>query len=205
MREIVARGAEAVLYIDNGKIIKERIDKRYRINEIDELLRKNRTKTEVKLLSDARRNGVKTPKILDVDEKKMIIIMEFVSGDTIKECLKNDKKCDEICEKIGISIAKLHTANIIHGDLTTSNMIFSNEDVYFIDFGLGFFSNKFEDKAVDLHLLNRALRSTHFNILNRCWDIIMKEYKDNYVYYDNVFKKLIEIKSRGRYLSRGEK
>src|SRR3989338_6709944 len=116
--EIIAQGAEAILSlfeIDGKKYIKkQRIQKTYRIQELDEKLRKSRTKKK-----------------------------------------KN-------CKVIGKNIALLHQQEIIHGDLTTSNMILKGEEVYFIDFGLSFIDPKAEHKAVDLHLLRQALESKHY-------------------------------------------
>ena len=92
--------------------------------------------------------------------------MQAIEGKRISENLDKftPKKQKKICEKIGENIAKLHEANIIHGDLTSSNMILhvdenNFKDVYFIDFGLGFISPKVEDKAVDLHLIREAFEA----------------------------------------------
>lgn len=193
MKEI-ARGAESVIFMEGNKITKKRIKKGYRLKSIDEKLRKTRTKREIKLLSEAKRNGVPVPQILRKEENT--IIMEFINGLNLKENLekfsKNKRK--EICKKISNNINMLHKARIIHGDLTTSNMIYYSNNVYFIDFGLGFFSNKIEDKAVDLLLLEKALKSKHYKISKECFSIILKNY-----YNEIAIKKLREIKKRGRY------
>ena len=95
--KLIKQGAEAKLFLskkDGQKIlIKDRIKKNYRISQIDEKIRKSRTSQEFNLLSEARRNRVPTPKILDVDKKNHKIIMEFIEGERIKELLnKSDKK-----------------------------------------------------------------------------------------------------------------
>ena len=139
-------------------VIKDRISKGYRISEIDEKLRKSRTKSEAKIIEKAN-NFIPVPRILKTD--KFQIEMEFIDGKKLSENLDNfpEKRQFEVCEQIGENTAKLHDNNIIHGDLTTSNMILVNEckenKVYFIDFGLSFISHRAEDKAVDLHLLKR--------------------------------------------------
>jgi len=206
--EIIKRGAEALLYLDNFEgqkvLVKERIKKSYRIIQIDDKLRKLRTKEEIKLLTEARKVGVFTPKILDVDETNYKITMEFIEGERIKEFLNtSDKKTiEKTCFDIGCSIGKLHSAGIVHGDITTSNMILKDEKMYFIDFGLGEFSKRIEDFGIDLKLLYEALKSTHFKILNICWKNIIKGYKKEYKDAEKVLKKVKEIEARARYAKR---
>jgi len=206
--KLIKQGAEAKLFLstkDGQKIlVKDRIKKNYRIPQIDEKIRKNRTSQEFNLLSEARRNRVPTPKILDVDKKNYKIIMEFIDGGRVKELLnKSDTKTAErLCFEIGKLIGKLHTADIIHGDLTTSNMILKDDKIYFIDFGLGFFSKKIEDQGTDLRLLHEALKSTHYEILNICWKNIIKGYKKEYSKADQVLNRVSEIEKRARYMER---
>jgi Kae1-associated kinase Bud32 len=206
--QIIKRGAEAVIYISEFEgqqvLVKERIKKNYRVNQIDQEIRKTRTKGEVKLLTESRKVGVLTPKILSVDEKNHKIIMEFVDGTRIKELLytADEKTVEKICFEIGKLIGKLHSAGIIHGDLTTSNMILKDNQIYFIDFGLGLFSKKIEDQGTDLNLLYEALKSTHFKILKLCWDNILKGYKQEYKEADKVLKRIEEIEKRARYAKR---
>ena len=211
-KEIVAQGAEAMLYIDSfdGQkvLVKDRIKKNYRIHQIDEKLRKERTKKEVKLIKDARSVGVPTPQILDVDNSENKIIMEFVDGVTIKEFLDNENLDEEeikrICTEIGEHVGKLHSASIVHGDLTTSNMILQNgtNDVFFIDFGLGGHTNRIEDKGVDMKLLHDAIKAAHYKILKLCWSSIVEGYKKEYKDAEEVIKKKYEIEGRARYVKR---
>jgi Kae1-associated kinase Bud32 len=206
--QIIKRGAEAILYLDNFEdqqvLVKERIKKNYRINQIDESIRKTRTRGEVKLLTEARKVGVLTPKIFSVDEKNHKITMEFIGGTRIKELLYTaDKKTvTKVCLEIGKLVGKLHSAGIIHGDLTTSNMILKENQIYFIDFGLGSFSKKIEDQGTDLNLLYEALKSTHFKILKLCWNNILKGYKQEYKDSDKVLKRIEDIEKRARYAKR---
>jgi len=206
--QIIKRGAEAVLFLTNFEdqqvLVKERIKKNYRIDQIDQEIRKTRTKSEVKLLTESRKVGVLTPKIFSVDEKNHKIIMEFIDGTRIKELLyaADKKTVEKICFEIGKLIGKLHSAGIIHGDLTTSNMILKENQIYFIDFGLGFFSKKIEDQGTDLNLLYEALKSTHFKILKPCWNNILKGYKQEYKDSDKVLKRIEDIEKRARYAKR---
>jgi Kae1-associated kinase Bud32 len=206
--EVIYRGAESIIYLDNFEdqkvLVKERIKKSYRVNQIDKKLRKQRTREEARLLTEARKCGVATPKILHVDEANCKIIMEFIDGTRIKEFLNTTDKTtiEKICFEIGRSIGKLHSAGIVHGDLTTSNMILKDDKIYFIDFGLGEFSKRIEDYGVDLNLLFEALKSTHFKNLEICWNNILKGYKIEYKDAEKVLKKVEEIEKRARYAKR---
>ncbi|MEI6850166.1 MAG: serine/threonine protein kinase, partial [archaeon] len=88
--------------------------------------------------------------------------------------------------------------NIIHGDLTTSNMIYSKNEVYFIDFGLGYESSNIEDKATDLHLIKQALEAKHFKYFEKLFNSILKGYKIS-KNYSLVVKRLEAVEKRGRY------
>lgn len=191
-------GAEAVLRKEGRLLVKDRIKKGYRIHQLDEKIRKARTKAESKLLREARRAGVLTPHI--IDESGYNIKMEFIAGKKVKDILDKNNMA-VICRAIGESVAKLHNRDIIHGDLTTSNMILKGDKLYIIDFGLGFFSSRPEDKATDLRLLKQALESTHFSLLPRAWQIILNAYRRHYP-SEEVIKVLQRIEKRGRYKER---
>jgi len=191
--ETIALGAEAVLYKEKDRLIKKRISKGYRIKEIDEKIRKTRTRSEAKILNKLSF----APKVLSSDDKQMTIEMEFIKGDLLRDVLDsfNFKKRKEVCEKIGKQIAEMHNQNIIHGDLTTSNMILKDEKIYFIDFGLGFSSLRVEDKATDLRLLKQALESKHYKCFEESYKSILKSYKNKEV-LDWLINK---VEKRGRY------
>jgi len=194
-QQIIGRGAEAILIKKNSHLIKDRIKKSYRLPELDLKLRKSRTKKEAKLLDKAY-SIIKVPKIISSDNKE-IIEMEFIEGKKLSETLDNLKDKNKICEKIGQNISKLHDKEIIHGDLTTSNMILKDNEVYFIDFGLGFNSKKIEDKAVDLHLLKQALEAKHFLYWKDLFNSVIKGYKSpNKVL---ILEQLKKVEARGRY------
>lgn len=207
--EIVARGAEAVLrkdrMDDETVLIKERIKKGYRIEQIDTPLRTERTVHESRLLGEARRAGVNTPKILDVDEKGCRITMEWIEGQRLKELLNSDIEENErqrLSILIGNAAGRLHAAGIVHGDLTTSNMILCNDKIFFIDFGLGFFSTKNEDYGTDMAVLKEAVKATHFKHLNLIWDSFIKGYGQTNPHADASLEALKAIERRGRYVSR---
>lgn len=192
----IARGAEAILRKENSTLIKERIRKGYRLEKLDTALRRKRTRNEATLIREARRAGVNVPKITEEDE--YAIKMEFIQGDRVKDILAEDNY-KEICEKIGEAVVKMHSNDIVHGDLTTSNMLLRGGEIYFIDFGLGFRSMRAEDKANDLFLLHEALESTHFALLDKAWNIILKVYAKNYGEAAAVFDALQKIEKRRRY------
>ena len=196
MEKIIGMGAEAVLIHKDGKLIKIRKRKSYRLQVLDEKLRKQRTKKEAKLLEKAAKL-IPVPKIFKTDEKEEIN-MEFLEGKKLSENLDNLKNAEEICIEIGRNIAKLHDADIIHGDLTTSNMILKDNKVYFIDFGLGFESKKIEDKAVDLHLIKHALEAKHFVHYEKFFKAILEGYKLSQ-HHEAAIHRLKAVEKRGRY------
>ena len=154
MSKIIAQGAEAIISLEKNYITKNRIPKLYRIKELDEKLRKQRTKSEAKLLEKANKI-INSPKVLKQD--KFSIDIEFIDGDKLSQTLNSykEEKQFETMRSLGKEVSKLHDSDIIHGDLTTSNTILKEEKVYIIDFGLGFISKRVEDKAVDLHLIKQ--------------------------------------------------
>jgi len=190
----IAQGAEAKLYSDGIDVVKHRFEKNYRHMEIDSALRKFRTRREFKVLKKLNELEFPSPRARESDDKKMTIAMEHIPGPLLKEILHLDHK--KLGREIGKKVARLHSNNIIHGDLTTSNMIF-NDEIHFIDFGLSFFSEKAEDKAVDLHLLKQALESKHYKIFDQCFNEVLKGYKD-YSKHKEVLKRLEVVEKRGK-------
>ncbi len=197
--EKIAQGAEAVIYREGEELVKQRVKKGYRLSQLDSSIRKKRTRLEANLIREARRAGVLTPQI--VEEKEDSIRMEFIEGSKVKDSL-NEGNFEGIARKIGESIARLHKFNIIHGDLTTSNMIEKDGEIYFVDFGLGFQSARAEDKATDLYLLSHALEAAHWQIFEKAWKAVLDSYRKNYDGSDKVLKSLADIEKRGRYRQR---
>lgn len=204
-KKIIYKGAEAEIcvsdYMGFDVVQKRRIPKSYRIKNIDNRLISMRTKEESKLITEARLYGVSVPIIYDVNLHEGVITMEYLKGKRIKDIL-NSLSEDErrsLCIKIGESIARFHNNDIIHGDITTSNMILLDDRVHFIDFGLGEKNSEIEAKGVDLHVLMEAIESTHSKYSN-CFEYVLEGYKK--VLKDDanlVIKKIEEIVKRGRY------
>ncbi|MCK4521169.1 MAG: Kae1-associated serine/threonine protein kinase [Nanoarchaeota archaeon] len=194
--KLIAQGAEAKLYRTDNKLVKDRIKKSYRIKEIDNRLRKFRTKREGKILRKLSSIGFASPGFIDSDEKEKLV-MDFIRGKTLRDFL-DEKNYSKLMKELGKKIAVLHNNNIIHGDLTTSNFIF-NKEIFFIDFGLSFISHKIEDKAVDLHLLKQALESKHYKFWEKAYKIALEAYKKEEKQGKEILKRLELVETRGRY------
>lgn len=219
---IAQGGAEAKIYeadfeevfgvplLKERVIVKHRIPKRYRIKEIDVKLRKERTVREARILHRAKEFGVNCPYVYEVDLRDMKLVMEYIEGgQRLKELLESVpmEKRLELCREVGRQIGKLHKAGIVHGDLTTSNMIFRNGKVYLIDFGLADFDSTLEARGgVDLHLLRRAMESTHYTWFERGgFEAVLEGYAEvlGEEARKEVEEKMREIESRGgRYRER---
>mgnify|MGYP001598343673 CR=1 FL=1 len=229
--KIIQQGAEAKILLDkiNNQIIKDRIPKSYRLPELDIKIRTRRTRSEAKLLTKVS-NIINSPIPLTGWEGGNKIKMPFIDGKKLSEHLDSFSLINQkqILEQIGKDIAKLHDADIIHGDLTTSNMILSDNHqdklistlhkkevikkrgdkislkekevitIFFIDFGLGFFNGKFEDKAVDIHLLKQALEAKHFKHWKETYQSFLEGYKTS-KNYEKTITQLFKVEKRGRY------
>ena len=193
---VLIRGAEATIYLDEERreVIKKRLPKRYRVKALDDAIIEERTKTEAKIISDARRAGVPTPIILDLKDDE--IKMEFIKGETLRDIVD-----EQMMEKVGEIVGKLHRGNIVHGDLTTSNMIYSSEDrIYLIDFGLSRYDTEIEARGVDIHVLFQMLKST-YNDHEELKNSFIKGYKRVFGEDEgnSVLKRVEAIERRGRY------
>jgi Kae1-associated kinase Bud32 len=186
------KGAEAEVEIREQQVVKRRPEKKYRHPELDKKIREERTETEEKLITEARKYGVSVPEAEKKDNST--IELEKIDGEKLKEVVEEKP---EILEELGENIALLHSTDIIHGDLTTSNAI-ADEEVHLIDFGLSFRSQRTEDKAVDIHLLKQVLESSHPEAADDAWENFLKGYRD-YEDSEKVLEQLEEVEQRGRY------
>ncbi len=194
--KILGQGAEATIYLtQNNEVIKERTSKSYRLPQIDSKLRKQRTRREAKVIQKMQAANIAGPKFKSADDKKMTITMDFLNGPKVRDILSNNTQM--LSTEIGRKIGLLHSQDIIHSDLTTSNMIFENE-IKLIDFGLSFFSSKIEDKAVDLHLFKQALESKHHEVSDACFKFAIEGYKETCNNAIEIIKRLETVQKRGR-------
>jgi len=202
---VLGRGAEAIVTLSHGVVVKERVKKNYRHQVLDHALRKSRTSMEASLLLKARRAGVHVPAL--IQKKEYSLAMELLKGDLLKKVLdakEREKNVNSfltrVGEMIGEGLCKLHENNIVHGDLTTSNLIFDGERVYFFDFGLGGHSRRVEDMATDLRTFKQSLESAHHKHANTIFNALLKAYvKHNPVLSKKVLTRFNKIEQRGRY------
>lgn len=207
---LLKKGAEADLYAMNwhGRkaVLKMRMPKQYRSKRLDTQIRTYRTMHEPQLMHEAKKAGVPSPAIFFVDVRNAVIVMEFVEGKQVKQLLDEVSAEDRslLCFKIGQEIGRLHRFGLVHGDLTTSNMIVDGSGkVFFLDFGLGERNDELEARGVDLHLMKRALQSTHYRFVNECFDCVIDGYGTivDAETLKNVLRKIREIERRGRYVA----
>lgn len=202
--QLIRQGAEAKIFFTSwlGKpaIKKRRVPKTYRLPEIDQQLRTRRTREEAKLFIDARKAGVRSPIIYDIDLIRGEITMEKMEGNRVRDILDTLGEAEQrnLMRMIGADIARMHRADIVHGDITTSNMFFDATSIAWIDFGLGEKSSDPEKKAVDLHLLAEVIEATHSKS-SAYFSLVIEEYLKHYPQGKRVVEQLKSIERRGRY------
>jgi len=188
----VARGAEAVVELDGDTAAKRRCSKRYREKALDKRLIAERTRAEARLVALARRHGVPTPVIKDVTADT--IVMERIHGIDLKYALTPASVTEA-----GRMVGRMHNAGIIHGDLTTSNMILRARQCAVIDFGLASVSNELEARGVDVHVFFQTLKSTRADHLE-LREAFVEGYASEFSGAAEVLAREQEIERRGRYL-----
>ncbi|MFW9954294.1 MAG: KEOPS complex kinase/ATPase Bud32 [Candidatus Thorarchaeota archaeon] len=183
--------------------LKRRPSKSYLFPTIDESLRKGRTSRECKALTIARSLGVPTPAVHSIDFSSCTIMMDFIEGKQLKEIANNAKNSDlhKMCVQFGRSIAHLHNGGLVHGDPTTSNLLVaSNGRIWMIDFGLAEMNATLEMKGVDLHLIRRALETTHWDLQDQMLESTLEGYVEVIgKEADDILARMEEIRERGRY------
>ncbi|KAA1074412.1 serine/threonine-protein kinase bud32 [Puccinia graminis f. sp. tritici] len=232
---LIKQGAEAKVYTVElvkaaaGRpgitvLLKYRFPKTYRHPSLDSQLTKNRLTFEARSLTRALKTGVRVPVLKGLDLEQGWLMLEWIEGISLREWLQEHQQHEQSQEEllnllsdVGTQIAKLHSADIIHGDLTTSNMMLrasksqgpsrSNQEVVMIDFGLSSVTSLVEDKAVDLYVLERAFLSTHSDPNNRSlkhssplFEIVLQAYA-NYLSQESwiaINTRLANVRMRGR-------
>lgn len=204
---ILALGAESVIFKtqrwNQSFALKWRKSKPYLLEEIDSLLRKTRTSKECKTLTTARELGVRTPAVYSVDLNSYSILMDFIEGTQFKLLAErvSQKQLLKLCQRFGRSIAQLHQGGVVHGDPTTSNVIVDQHlRLWLIDFGLSEMNATVEMKGVDLHLIRRALETTHWDKQELMLNATIEGYIDAVgKEAEDPLSRMDEIRERGRY------
>ena len=167
---LLYRGAEADLV--RGKwqgldaVYKIRRPLKYRLPALDEALRHQRTVREADMIAAAKRAGVRAPYLYNIEPSNATLVMEFVEGERLKESVGSSpvNQAARIFNRLGRDVAKLHSAGIMHGDLTTANVVRRDRELVFLDFGLSLHSNRVEDQAVDLRLIKETIVGAHSGV-----------------------------------------
>jgi N6-L-threonylcarbamoyladenine synthase/protein kinase Bud32 len=187
-------GAEASVTVESDRVRKTRHPKAYRHERLDADLRRRRTTAEARLTAAARRAGVPTPVVLDVDRQRDTIVFEHVGDTDLSEALSEPR-----IRATARHLATLHGAGIVHGDPTTRNVrvdTASRDCIVLIDLGLGYHSRDIEDYAVDLHVLEQSLSGTAADA-----EHLIEATHETYAEHGDtaVLERLEEISGRGRY------
>lgn len=207
MKEVLTKGAESVIYKieqwGSPFILKWRQGKSYLLKDIDSQLRKSRTSRECKMLTISRSLGVPTPAVYSVNLDKHMILMDFISGTQFKQLAgqTTPSNLSLLSNRFGQLIALLHEGNVVHGDPTTSNVIVDDQSrIWIVDFGLSEMNATTEMKGVDLHLIHRALETTHWDLQETMLDATLEGYVEVLgKAAEPTLSRMKEIRERGRY------
>ncbi|MHA1732235.1 MAG: KEOPS complex kinase/ATPase Bud32 [Promethearchaeota archaeon] len=227
MKVLLKKGAEASLYLTEwfGRkaLAKVRHPKRYRLPALDRAIRESRTTKEARTMVLAKKLGVPTPPVFEVDRASSTIVMGFVEGTQLKEVIDSwpIDRCEQAFRRLGEYVGALHEQDLVHGDLTTSNVIVGkslgelggvHEDGYtggdvgpmtLVDFGLSEATPAAEAKAVEVHLLKRVLVSTHGRVWEPCLSAFIEGYSAKMgSAVNDVVSIVSEIETRGRYIEK---
>jgi TP53 regulating kinase and related kinases len=207
---LLHRGAEADLSLATvgpwRVVVKRRVRKEYRNPSLDEQIRHDRTISEASRLHEAKAVGARVPSIVGIDVENNAIAMTHLDGKVARECL-DDMRINEarkLFRSIGEQLGLLHAGGIVHGDLTTSNVIVSPSSAPFIvDFGMSQRSIEPEDRGVDLHLLHRSIVASHSKNPSSMMNAMMRGYEQNAgkKASSSTWGKAREIARRGRYFA----
>ncbi|HEX9915418.1 MAG TPA: Kae1-associated kinase Bud32 [Candidatus Bathyarchaeia archaeon] len=208
MEKLIARGAEADLILTdwNGLrvLVKTRKPKTYRHPELDRQLRRSRTKAEADIIHRVKDAGVPTPLLYQVDPENAVIVMEYIDGVKVRDLVDrlSDEERRTLFHRIGRYAGILHRMGVIHGDLTTSNIIKSGDRIVFIDFGLSEVSSEVEKRGVDLNLMNRMLTSTHYRHQEQLLEAFKAGYRETNPEAEEAIQRMYEVARRGRYIEK---
>jgi TP53 regulating kinase-like protein len=195
-------------------VAKERFSKSYRHKILDERLTKHRCRAEARILEKCLKKGMSVPLVYRTQGS--VLYLEFIEGPTVRDYLHNllhqdgsQERVKNMAQYIGDTVGTLHGLGVIHGDLTTSNMmvpsaVVSSSDasvvLTLIDFGLAKNTESAEERAVDLYVLERALTSTHPTLPDDFFDLALQAYAVAAAASkcDATLTRLEQVRQRGR-------
>ncbi|GAB7365769.1 hypothetical protein MBLNU230_g7104t1 [Neophaeotheca triangularis] len=215
---LVTQGAEALLFRTvfltptTPAALKIRPKKPWRHPVLDARLTRQRILAEARVLAKCQRESVPVPAVLALDWERGWMVEEWVGGGTVKAWIKgrggngDEAGVAGMLRAVGAVVARLHKAGVVHGDLTTSNMMLRGEavaegqspEIVLIDFGLAMQSVSEEDRAVDLYVLERAFGSTHPKEEGLFAETVLAAYGEGYKGAQKVLRKLEDVRMRGR-------
>ncbi|MDG6991050.1 MAG: Kae1-associated serine/threonine protein kinase [Nitrososphaerota archaeon] len=204
---LLYRGAEADILKGSWQgmpaVYKVRKPLAYRLPQLDAAIRRQRTIHEAEMIHDAKRAGVRTPYLYDVDVPGSTMVMEHVEGPRLKDSLGSGTSDDArgLFREFGRAAARLHDAGIVHGDLTTANAVAGQRDLVLIDFGLSYRTTRLEDQAVDFRLIKETLVGAHPAISRWALEELFVGYSEvvGPAKLRAVQRQLRSIERRGRY------
>merc|ERR1712076_45736 len=134
---LLFQGAEACLYIlkdpnnisHNGRfLLKKRLLKKYRHAELDKKLTTKRITQEGRTLLKCQRLGIKVPIVYLTDLNERVILMEYLHDyQSLRNFIESHTYESQLLKTLAVDVAKLmakmHDSGVIHGDLTTSNLL----------------------------------------------------------------------------------
>ncbi len=204
---LLYKGAEAdvikALWCGIDAVYKIRKVLPYRLPVLDSEIRRQRTIHEAEMISSAKGAGIQTPYLFFVDPPGATLVMEYVEGGRMKDLVLSlpPEEAADLFEQLGADAARLHSAGIMHGDLTTANVVKRGEHLVFLDFGLSVHSTRVEDHAVDLRLIKETIVGAHSDVAEPALSSLFRGYT-RVAGGDRaraVFKQLRAIERRGRY------
>jgi len=209
--KVLQIGAEAVVRLVRWGglllVAKTRVPKPYRRPDVDLQIRTERTEREARIMHRAKRFGVPCPAVVHLELSTSTIYMQYVVGEDLRSYLRRaGEGLTAIARALGTCVARLHSADLYHGDLVPSNVIVQSGRPYLIDFGLSGHSQDIEEHATDYHLLDRSLRSGFPDIAEAFVEAFRSGYEEvaGSVRTREVLERVEEIRARGRYVERVE-
>jgi len=205
--KLIYRGAEADIMLGEWQgldaVYKVRKPLKYRLPILDDAIRRHRTLREAEMIHRAKKAGVDAPSLYYVDQVTATIVMELILGDRLRDLVGriSSGALAEVFFTFGRDVAKLHSSGIMHGDLTTANIVRKGKGLVFIDFGLSIHSARLEDHAVDLRLIKETLVGAHSGVASGAIEAFYRGYSTvvGDTRFRQVLKQLQNIERRGRY------